>query len=94
MCVFYRTGAKAAATRARRAYNVDKNEERGFMDGDRPTYYSYFTPAGPITVAANGRAITRIALGKAPLAGKAHEKDRDADIRSVGREHLGKHRRS
>ena len=39
------------------------------MDGDRPTYYSYFTPAGPITVAANGRAITRIALGKAPLAG-------------------------
>ncbi len=37
------------------------------MDGDRPTYYSYFTPAGPITVAANGRAITRIALGKAPL---------------------------
>ena len=39
------------------------------MDGDRPTYYSYFTPHGPITVAANGRAITRIALGKAPLAG-------------------------
>ena len=39
------------------------------MDGDRPTYYSYFTPAGPITVAANGRAITCIALGKAPLAG-------------------------
>ena len=39
------------------------------MDGNRPTYYSYFTPAGPITVAANGRAITRIALGKAPLAG-------------------------
>ena len=39
------------------------------MDGDRPTYYSYFTPAGPITVAASGRAITRIALGKAPLAG-------------------------
>ena len=69
MCVFYRTCAKAAAARARRAYNADKNEERGFMDGDRPTYYSYFTPAGPITVAANGRAITRIALGKAPLAG-------------------------
>ena len=65
MCVFYRTCAKAAAARARRAYNADKNEERGFMDGDRPTYYSYFTPAGPITVAANGRAITRIALGKA-----------------------------
>ena len=69
MCVFYRTCAKAAAARARRAYNADKNEERGFMDGDRPTYYSYFTPAGPITVAASGRAITRIALGKAPLAG-------------------------
>ena len=39
------------------------------MDGNRPTYYSYFTPAGPITVAANGHAITRIALGKAPLTG-------------------------
>ena len=69
MCVFYRTSLKAAAARERRAYNADKNEERGFMDGDRPTYYSYFTPAGPITVASNGRAITRIALGKTPLAG-------------------------
>ena len=48
---------------------LTRTRERGFMDGDRPTYYSYFTPAGPITVAANGRAITRIALGKAPLAG-------------------------
>ena len=69
MCVFYRTSLKAAAARERRAYNADKNEERGFMDGNGSTYYSYFTPAGPITVAANGRAITRIALGKAPLAG-------------------------
>lgn len=39
------------------------------MDGNGSTYYSYFTPAGPITVAANGQAITRIALGKTPLAG-------------------------
>ena len=39
------------------------------MNGNGLTYYSYFTPAGPITIAANGRAITRIALGKAPLAG-------------------------
>ena len=46
MCVFYRTCAKAAAARARRAYNADKNEERGFMDGDRPTYYSYFPSLG------------------------------------------------
>ena len=34
-----------------------------------PTYYSYFTPAGPVTVACDGRAITRIALGRAELDG-------------------------
>ena len=39
------------------------------MQQSSSTYYTYFTPAGPITVAANGRAITRIALGKTVLAG-------------------------
>lgn len=39
------------------------------MQQSSSTYYTYYTPAGPITIAANGRAITRIALGKAALAG-------------------------
>lgn len=33
------------------------------------TFYSYFTPAGPITVACQARAITCIVLGRVELAG-------------------------
>ena len=39
------------------------------MQQSSSTYYTYFTPAGPITVAANGRAITRVALGRVALSG-------------------------
>ena len=39
------------------------------MQHSSPTYYSYFTPAGPITVACDGRTITRVALGRCELAG-------------------------
>lgn len=38
------------------------------MQQSSSTYYTYFTPAGPITVAANGRAITRVALGRVALS--------------------------
>ena len=39
------------------------------MQQSSSTFYTYFTPAGPITVAANGRAITRVALGRVALSG-------------------------
>ena len=39
------------------------------MQQSSSTYYTYFTPAGPITIAANGRAITRVALGRVALSG-------------------------
>lgn len=39
------------------------------MQQSRQTYYSYFTPAGPVTVACQARAITRIALGRVELEG-------------------------
>lgn len=39
------------------------------MQQSSSTFYTYFTPAGPITVAANGRAITRVTLGRVALSG-------------------------
>ena len=39
------------------------------MKAESPTYYCYFTPAGPVTIAANGFAITRVVLGRAQLTG-------------------------
>lgn len=45
------------------------------MQQSSPTYYSYFTPAGPITVAADGRAITRVALGRATFPGACAPSD-------------------
>ena len=39
------------------------------MQHSSPTYYSYFTPAGPITVACDGHAITRVALGRTEFTG-------------------------
>ena len=39
------------------------------MQQSSSTFYTYFTPAGPITVAANGRAITRVVLGRVALSG-------------------------
>ncbi len=37
-----------------------------------PVHYSYYTPAGPITIEARGADVTRIVLGQAALAG-THE---------------------
>lgn len=45
------------------------------MQQSSSTYYTYFTPAGPVTIAANGRALTRVALGKVALSGTCAPSD-------------------
>lgn len=34
-----------------------------------PVHYSYYTPAGPITIEAQGGTVTRVVLGRVTLAG-------------------------
>lgn len=40
------------------------------MPTDARTFYTYPTKFGPITVAADGDAVTAVVLGEAPLAGR------------------------
>lgn len=39
------------------------------MDSAKTVHYTYFTPAGPVTIEARADAITRVAIGRQQLSG-------------------------
>lgn len=59
-----------------------------------PVHYSYYTPAGPITIEARGADVTRIVLGQAALAGEREPSAATNQAATQLQEYLARRRRT